>query len=330
MEIFNPRSRYYYKKNREVLEKFLQYRTELCTRLNEDIIVFVKNIKPKNPERSLNMTITQIDSIIDTTMKANIGIDPESFIHLQRVLGFDFQVEDPFTLWSRGPDRYRIIGSTYRSRMVPGARLTVDINIVNRIDTKYPTSKQTGLEFLTLLYTASSHADQVCVYAAHTPYDYDFQYAPYALAGLARLNKLDERRYSINSPYTVVFETETNEKEFLVNGKPWPCVSKHGVILPAGNSIVQEVIPSEGSGNKLLLTDLTAEIGECSRKGRDIVLQYNESRNILVSFNKRPSKITLNEKDVSLPLFFKNGTVTIACPAGANKVVFADEDNRNP
>lgn len=328
MELFNPGSTHFHENDRETLDRFFQYRTELCTRLNREVLLFVKGSTPQTPGRHLDIVLTQVDSIIDTTMKENIAVDPEAFMQLQQELGFSLQVEDPFTLWSRGPDRYSPIGTAYRSRMIPGARLTVDVNIVNRIDTRYPTSKQTGLEFLSLLSEASSHADQVCIYAAHTPYDFDYAFAPYALASQAQVIKLADRQYSLSSPYTVVFETETLNKEFLVNGKPWPCVSKQGVIIPSGNSVVTETLTSEGSGNRLFITDLTAEIKGCSRSGKDVILRYNEKRNVLVSLNKSPGRITVNGKEVPLPLYSKGGAVTVSCPAGAHEVIFIDEESR--
>jgi hypothetical protein len=328
MEIFNPRSKHFHQSERETLDRFFRYRTELCTYLNKELLLFVKRSNSQSPGRHLDIMLTQVDSIIDTRMKENIAVDPEAFMLLQQELGFSLQIEDPFTLWSRGPDRYRIIGTAYRSRMAEGARLTVDVNIINRIDTRYPTSKQTGLEFLVLLSEASSHADQVCLYAAHTPNEFDYTYAPYALAGQARVKKIASNQYSVSSPYTVLFETETLNKEFLVNGRPWPGVSKQGVIIPAGNSVVTEAPTSEDRGNRLFITDLTAEIRECSWSRSGIMFRYNEQRNVLVSLNRKPGRITVNGKEMPLPLYSKDGAVTVFCPAGANEVIFIDEEGK--
>jgi hypothetical protein len=332
MELFNPKSTHFYENDGEMLTKFFEYRAELCTRLNREVLLYVQKIGSQMSGRRLDLTLTQVDSIIDTRMKENIAVDPDAFMRLQQELGFNLQVEDPFTLWSRGPDRYRVISTAYRSRIAEGARLTIDVNIVNRVDTQYPTRKQTGLEFLTLLSEASSHADQVCLYAANTPYDFDYAYASYALAGQARVKKIDGRQYQVSSPYTVLLETDTRNKEFLVNGNSWPCVNKKGVILPAGNSLVTEVSASRESRGRLFITDMSGEIKGCSRNGRNIILRYHERRNVLVSLNRRPARITVNGKEVSLPVYLKDGGVTVSCPAGENEVVFTDEflsNNRN-
>ena len=332
MELFNPENVHFYENDGETLTKFFEYRAKLCTRLNREVLLYVQKIGSQIAGRRLDLTLTQVDSIIDTRMKENIAVDPDAFMHLQQELGFNLQVEDPFTLWSRGPDRYQVISTAYRSRIASGARLTIDVNIVNRVDTQYPTRKQTGLEFLTLLSEASSHADQVCLYAANTPYVFDYTYAPYALAGQARLKKIDDRQYQVSSPYTVLLETDTLNKEFLVNGNSWPCVNKKGVILPAGNSLVTEVSESRESRDWLFITDLNGEIKGCSRDGRDIILRYDEKRNALVSLNRRPARIMVNGKELSLPVYLKDGGVTVSCPAGENEVVFTDEfllNNRN-
>jgi hypothetical protein len=328
MELFNLQSTHFHKNDRETLDRFFQYRSELCTRLNREVLLFVKEMRQRNTGRPLDVMLTQVDSIVDTTMRDNIAVDPDAFMQLQQELGFTLQVEDPFTLWSRGPDRYRVIGTAYRSRMAEGARLTVDVNIVNRVDTRYPTSKQTGLEFLVLLSEASSHADQVCLYAAHTPNEFDYTYAPYALAGQAHLKKNDRNQYSVSSPYTVLFETETDGKEFLVNGKPWPCVNKMGVILPSGNSVVTETSPSAEAKSRLFITDLTAEIGTCSWSGKSIILRYNDKRNVLVSLNRKSGRVFVNGREEHLPRFSGDGTVTFSCPAGENEVIFFDEEDR--
>jgi hypothetical protein len=328
MELFNLQSTHFHKNDRETLDRFFQYRSELCTRLNRELLLFVKEMRQRNTGRPVDVMLTQVDSIIDTAMRDNIAVDPDAFMQLQQELGFTLQVEDPFTLWSRGPDRYRVIGTAYRSRMAEGARLTVDVNIVNRVDTRYPTSKQTGLEFLVLLSEASSHADQVCLYAAHTPNEFDYTYAPYALAGQAHLKKNDRNQYSVSSPYTVLFETETDGKEFLVNGKPWPCVNKMGVILPSGNSVVTETSPSAEAKSRLFITDLTAEIGTCSWSGKSIILRYNDKRNVLVSLNRKSGRVFVNGREEHLPRFSGDGTVTFSCPAGENEVIFFDEEDR--
>jgi len=326
IELFKPESVHFYENDGETLKRFFHYRAELCTRLNREVLLYVQKIGSQIAGRRLDLTLTQVDSIIDTRMKENIAVDPDAFMRLQQELGFNLQVEDPFTLWSRGPDRYRVIEAAYRNRIASGARFTVDVNIVNRVDTQYPTRKQTGLEFLTLLSEASSHADQVCLYAANTPYDFDYAYAPYALAGLARSKKIDDRQYQVSAPYTVLLETDTLNKEFLVNGNSWPCVNKKGVILPAGNSLVTEVSESRESRDWLFITDLNGEIKGCSRDGRDIILRYNDRRNVLVSLNRRPARITVNGKEISLPVYLKDGGVTVSCPAGENEVVFMDEE----
>jgi hypothetical protein len=103
-------------------------------------------------------------------------------------------------------------------------------------------------------------------------------------------------------------------------------VNKKGVILPAGNSLVTEVSESRESRDWLFITDLNGEIKGCSRDGRDIILRYNDRRNALVSLNRRPARITVNGKEVSFPLYPKDGGVTVSCPAGENEVVFIDEE----
>ncbi|MCX7709569.1 MAG: stalk domain-containing protein [Clostridia bacterium] len=321
IELFNTESPYFYKKDKAVFDTFVDYRAELCLKLNKELMEFIKSKRNQYSKSSFDITLTQIDSVIDQRMKTNIGVDSSAFMKLQEEYDFTLQVEDPFTLWSLGPDRYKDIVQSYRPNMSANGRIAVDINIVERWDTIFPTKKQTGLEFLGLLSEASMYSDQVCIYAANTPYPYDFQYAKYALASLAKVHKLYKNEYHTESPYAFLFEIETKGKEIILNGNEWPCVSEDGIIIPSGMNRL-EIRERKDDINKVFITGISTNSFNCVRSSEDIQLKYSDKRNVYISLNKKPSQILIAGKEVKLPLYYNNHQFVVCCPQGSNEITF--------
>lgn len=326
LEFFLSQSQHFYKNKPEAFKNFLRYRSELCYRLHRELLLFLKEKRQRGVKRPLDLMVTQVDSILDKRMRENLAVDIDWVIRLQNELGFNLQIEDPYSLWSKEPERYRILGEAYQKRIKAGSRFTIDINIVDRPDNPYPTSRQSGLEFLTLLSEASCHAEQVCIYAAHTPFDFDYKYASYALAAGAQLKEVERRGdriiYKVKSPSTVLMELDTRKSKFLLNGKIWPCVNEKGVLLPRGDNSLEAISMPDGVREDLLITDLSAEKFECEVNSRGIILKYWDHRNVYITFNKKPAKIVINGQEASLPIFLREKGVTYSCPPGLVRIEF--------
>ncbi len=323
-EIFNPDSPHYYLVDKKALRQFLEYRVELCTRLNRQMMEFIRT---QQARRKLDVYLTQIDNTVDKNVRDAIGVDINEYVKLQKEFGFTLQAEDPSSLWALGPDRYKKIGRLYRKLLGPGTTFTIDINVVAEgRDQIYPTKMQTGLEFLELLSEASRYSDRVCIYAVHTPYAYDYSYAPYALATMAVVTEAAEDEFLTNSPKTFILETETASKDVFINGRPWPCRRKNGIIIPPGRNSVKIQTSKTNHSKKLSITGISCEIEECMRVGRDIDLKYDERRNVFVTLNRRPCTIYVNDNEVSLQLFYNSFTdeFTVQCPIGQNRIRFVD------
>ncbi|MEO5971357.1 MAG: hypothetical protein ABIQ95_15640, partial [Bdellovibrionia bacterium] len=257
-----------------------------------------------------------------------IGINTDEFMKLQKELGFDLQVEDPYSLWSSGPSRYQIIGDTYRRAIKPGSRLTVDINIVDRPQNPYPTSRQTGLEFLELLYQASNSLDQVCLYSETTPYIFDFKFAGAALAGLATAEPTVAGSLKISSPYSVLYRTDTQNKSFSINGASWACVNNEGVLMPSGVSILSTLpaapvltLPKEASPRITAVGGGTFR--ECTRNSNGIRFRYDEKRAFYVTLDRSAKEIKIDEK-AAFPLTHQEGDLEVVyLSAGSHTVDFS-------
>jgi len=323
IDFFTPGKPHYYKDDPKGFRRFLKYRRALCLRLNKEVVEFVQSLKCAPFGAAPAIVLTLVDVLIDPAMSGYIGIDKGSFMELQRQMGFELNVEDPFTLWSNGPDRYKLIGESYRKEAKPGSRLTVDINIVDREDTRIPNARQTGLEFLTLLHEAACALDQVCIYSASSPYPFDFKYAGAALAGNAWVKWTAADSCEVASPFSVLLKMPTQGKAFSVNGQPWPCVSAGGVLLPPGNSKVS-VSRATSTPVAMQITDVNAEFSSCTRTPTGIALKYTGRKNVFVTLDRKPARVEVNGVARELPDFQNGAFHTLCCPAGQTEILFVE------
>ncbi|MCU7495620.1 MAG: hypothetical protein HF311_09150 [Ignavibacteria bacterium] len=318
--IFTKGNPFYYEKNKSMLNKFLGYRAELCTKLNRRVMEFLQTMKK---EKDFDIYLTQIDNPLSKDVKSAIGVETKDYVSLQKEFGFTMQAEDPYPLWVLGPDRYKKIGNFYRSKLGPRATLTLDINVVDEgRDDPYPTAVQTGLELLELIREASMHADRVCIYADNTPYPYDYKYTPYALASASAVKKVNVDEYVTESPRSFIFEADTSWPEVTLNGKAWPLVNMRSFIVPAGKNTIK--LSGAGNKEKLFITSLSCEVKNAERTGKRLEVSYKENRNVYISLNKKPGGIWVNgeEKDVTEYFNPATGEYTFRCPSGENKIIF--------
>lgn len=323
-EIFNPESSYYYKKNRRAIKKFLDFRVDLCTKLNREILTFVRN---KNASKKLDIYLTQIANPFDKKLNRNIGVNVDDFIKLQKEFGFTMQAEDPYPLWVLGPDRYKKIGKVYRKLLGNKPILTIDINIVSEgRDDPFPTDVQTGLEFTELLNVASQSADRVCIYAVSTPLKYDYKYAPYALASDCSIRSLSGKEISTSSYKSFWIELDSAISEVFMNGKTWKCVTEKSILVPAGRNSIKFIYGNSNS-QSVFIREISCELSSYEMKNNLIELSYNENRNVYVTLNRFPRKIILNGKDIVPKCYYnqmKNNYILLL-PAGSNSICLSED-----
>ncbi|QEK12840.1 hypothetical protein FQB35_11180 [Crassaminicella thermophila] len=327
IKIFDPEDKHYKEKDLNAFKNFVQYRTDLCTKLNQEMIMFLKN--KENFNKNLDLIVTQIDTFFAEKMEEDIGVDTDALLDLQKEFDFIFQVEDPFPLWDLGPDRYAKIGQSYKEKTKEHRKINVDINIVERTYTQWPNPKQIGLEFLMLLAEASKNFNQVCIYAVNSPYPFDYAYAPYALASSVKMHEKRANFYEFSSSFPFIFHIETKGKNFYLNQNLWPCIKDNGVIIPAGDHTLS-FEKNDHNKNKLYITGINGDINNCSYKDNNIFIQYSENKKVFITLNKYPAKIDFNGVVKDLPIFYNDEGFTVICPPGNNTVIFYDEMIKQP
>lgn len=318
IKIFDSKSKYYHKKNDDIKEKFIKYRIDLCKRLNEELILYIIEI---NNENKLELVITQIDSNVDSTMKEKIGVDIDEFVELQNEYDFTLQIEDPYTQWNLGHKRYQDIIKYYEGKIKNNNSIYMDINIVNRNGRIYPYNKQTGLEAISLVATASNLFDKVCLYEYNTVNKFDFDYLKYAMSNKVKYNKLEEEKYFFNSPYKFNFEIDTKNKDIYLNDKEWIYYSDKSITIPKGEhniSLKDNTIIND----ELRVIEINGEIDEMIINENELILKYNSKQNKYISLNRLPNNMLVNNEKFNIKSIYKNNNYTVFCPRGNNQILF--------
>ncbi len=146
IELFQPNSRYYWKRNPRALHQFEEYRAERVTAWHRALL---ERLTPLARERDLEIIVTMLDSLHSPRVFRDTGIDSPQILALMDQFPFTLQVEDPSYLWGGSPDRYVRFGETYLGLIRDPKRLMFDVNVFPARDISRslsPTSTATGIE----------------------------------------------------------------------------------------------------------------------------------------------------------------------------------------
>lgn len=313
--IFNPVSKYYWAANSKSKQELIDYRIEIVTNLHKEMLDLVQSVKKEKPY--LQTVVTFIDSLYDKDMKEHIGVDSAKLAQLQNKYGFVMQIEDPFTLWKLGPERYKVIGKSYREIMNKNGKMTIDINIIDRFGDVYPTKKQRGLELYELTNQASQSTDKVMFYALATLEKDDMELFPYAESFGIKVKDIGDKKYSFDSTKKFVLEINTRDKQFYIDGSIWPLYSEKGVIIPAGKHILSY---KDAKTSAIHIEDINSEINTAAIKSNKISLSYNSDGRCFIILNKKPSQIKEGNRIIKPKIVSYGSKFTITLPQGKHDI----------
>lgn len=315
IEAFKPLSGHYWKYDEEMKQNIVDYRVELITKLHEEFLLLCEELRKEKPYLSTSVTV--IDSIADKNMREHIGVDAEAIAKLQDKYHFMLQIEDPFTLWKLGPDRYRVIGEEYRSIMSDGNKLSIDINVIERGGEVYPTKKQRGAELYQLISNAGRYADKVILYALATFEKDDMELVPYTTSDDIEVQEMSENEYIIKAEKRFIWNTDTAGKTYYIDGQKWPFISKQGVIIPGGEHKLQ--IQDTVNNAKLFIESINGEISNATQS-ESISFSYNSEGRLYMIVNKEPSKIEIDENIFQTEIRENGNSYTVVLPQGEHNV----------
>jgi hypothetical protein len=248
-----------YSRDADSLKKFLTFRAVLASRMQSDWLKELDAVRREKP--FLDSVLTHIDDRFDPGIRDELGADIARALPLMRAYRSTLLVEDPATLWDRGPERYKELASKYQDDVA------VDVNVVDRYQDVYPTKKQTGVELLELVHQASTSFGKVALYGENSIYRHDLAILPAAAADITLEQPSPDEvkiasKNSVRIPWTGIAE---------VDGKTWPIQNANSVEIPAGkHRLLAGVVPPA-----FTITDFNGEIRSAAARTNCVTISYS-------------------------------------------------------
>lgn len=307
LQLFAEDSPLFWSRNREAWMDFAEYRSALTLRLQKEWLQLLRTQHP-----GLDLMVTQIDDRLDPRMKEYLGADAASLLPLAEPYGFRLVIEDPATLWDRGPGRYTDIAARYRSLTSDPDRLAIDINIVERYQQTYPTRKQVGGELFRLLHAAGEAFSQVLLYFEHSISRPDWGLLPNAVAGVSARETEEGLLVETARPAGVSWSGPV-----AVNGQLWPVSDGSTVWLPAG----RHAISAAAENPPLMLLRLTADLMGASVASSGLRFSYRSPSRTIALVNLKPESVTVNGRALQSPILKGRNHWVVLLPHGRNDVL---------
>lgn len=258
-------------KNKEARRAFLNFRTELTLRMQQEWIRFLSEIQLN--KNHLDLVLTHVDDQFDPQMKDLLGADAKAVLPLLEKYRFTFLVEDPATVWHLGPQRYPEIAAHYAKLTRHQQHLAVDINIVERYQNVYPTKQQTGVELFQLVHLASKSFERVALYFENSILPQDLDLLAAASSTVTRMDR-DSSGITVEAPQDVLIAWKGPAK---VNGKPWPLYDGSYVRIPAGIHRIEQ-----GEETTPQILDVNARVIRAEITEKWVLLEYESPTRAIV------------------------------------------------
>ena len=300
---FDPVALWTTHNNQPSLRKFLDFRANMARELQKEWLSKAEAYRKAKPD--LDIVLTHVDDRLDTAMKDAIGADTSTVLPVLQAHNATILIEDPATVWDRGPQRYPIIASKYTEL----SNKAVDINIVERYQDVYPTKQQTGLELLGLVHLASLSFPRVALYIENALSPLDLSLLSYSASDLHVVPTSSD--VSVDSRFggRIRWRGTAN-----LDGNAWP-VSENGFVsIPAGPHTVSS---ATGFEPRLQMLSLTGELIAARYRDKAIEFSFTGSSRSIARFNVPVGRVLLDGVVVpQLPC-----TSTLLFPKGKHSVI---------
>ncbi|HLI86669.1 MAG TPA: hypothetical protein VKV17_22380 [Bryobacteraceae bacterium] len=282
---FDPVEIFRSRKDAASQRAFLDFRSELAGRIEEEWLGVLESVRASKPD--LDLVLTHVDDRFDKNMRDAIGADATQVLPLLDKHSFTFLIEDPATIWNQGPQRYRAIAEAYQPLTTHREKLAIDLNIVDRYQNVYPTKQQTGTELFELVHQAALNFRRTALYVENSLLAPDLGLLPAAAAAVTRIEAI--------GPTTVVESANGVGLRWkggaLVDGHPWPAMDGDVVWLPAGK---HTVAPAVGRlGPQLLFLNAELRTARVSDSG-SIEFSYISVSRAIAILDRIPGKIEID------------------------------------
>lgn len=302
IELFNRRT------DKESRRKFLDFRSDLAARMQEEWIAELESLRRQKPY--LELVLTHVDDRFDPGMRDAIGADAARLLPMLEKHAITILIEDPATVWHLGPQRYHAIAEGYRALTTRHEKLAIDLNIVNRYQNVYPTKQQTGTELLQLVHNAAANFPRVALYFESSLLPADLQFLPSAAAPAAGI----QRTASMTVVNSVSGVGVPWNGPAAVDGLPWPVADEYTVWVPPGvHSIEATAAPA-----RLHLLWLNGDLRSARcLSASAIEFSYQSAARAFAILERPPRSVRIDGQEGG---FQRAGPSTIALPPGHHVV----------
>jgi hypothetical protein len=309
---FDPKELFGNRKDEASRHLFLDFRSELARRMQEEWLATLEVSRKSKPH--LDLVLTHVDDRFDAGMRDAIGADASRVLPLLDSHSFTFLIEDPATVWHLGAQRYQTIAEKYRPLTTHRENLAIDLNIVDRYQNVYPTKQQTGIELFQLVHSAAENFQRVALYFENSLLPPDLKLLPSAAASVARIEKMGAKTVVESS--TVVGIPWKGPA--MVDGQPWAASDADTVWLPAGAHSVE---PS-GEPAKMHLLRLNGDLKAARMVRGAMEFSYQSAARAIAILDVAPRRMQIDGVDEVPQLA---GPKTILLPRGQHVVTLAIE-----
>lgn len=288
---FDPAALFGDRKDEASRRLFLDFRSELAGRMQEEWIAELEGLRRQKPY--LDLVLTHVDNRFDPGMREAIGADAARVIPLLEKHAMTLLIEDPATVWHLGSQRYHAIAEGYRALTPRHDKLAIDLNIVNRYQNVYPTRQQTGTELLQMVHNAAANFPRVVLYFEKSLLAADLKLLPAAAASATGIERSGAKTVvdslaGVGLPW---------KGPALVDGQPWPAADGETVWLPAG---VHTVESGEGA-ERLHLVRLSGELRTARVLSADVIeFSYQSGARAMAILDRTPRALKIDGSDAPL------------------------------
>ena len=327
IELFDTTGRHYWKKDSAALNTFYRYRIEVNNNLLSKVIHALDSLNIAR-KRNWETILTIADNSHHPEFEQLLGFDMHRTLELVQKHNLTLQVEDPYTEWTKPPERYTELGKTYR-RYFGDRPFIIDINVVpvHPHDQKdYSVAQPTGSEICQLWEKAAVQSSRVCFYSESTVFRHDWEILPYAMAARAEI-QTDDRDLLINTPYTVTLTSVKMNGDFFLDGTSWMCYSEEGILIPQGKhrlSFGDRHNISTLQVPRIRLISISDELLRCQRNGDSLEVTYSSPARCALMLSRRARVMILDGATVDLPIIQNEKNIVVMAPPGVHSLLFVD------
>lgn len=292
------------------LAGFLKFRENLVASLDSKLLAEVNGL-PNAKELGIQLTV--IDDSLDKKEALDIGSNLSLLSRVAKAGGATLQVEDPYTVWTSGPDRYFEVAKYVRSLM-PASSFSIDINDVNRGSFATPTATPTFGELDLGAMAAGSVNGQVSFYEFGTISPYDLSEMGYSVGG----STIDFPN-GIKSAFAVAMKVDPSFGRLSLDGRAWP-VGPGVAIVPSGE---HNLVWGKGRPTSPGILWFDANLGTAQILGpKEITFTYFSHTAAYVLLTQKPLSMQVDSAPFSASATLdSSGGSWVRLPAGTHSVV---------